>query len=135
VSVKHENFKTCDQSGFCKRNRAYADSAHSTSNFQSPYQLDATSIKFDHGVLTGTVLKTLADSEQVRLPLTVAFFESGVARVTVDEEKRQKGEIELRHGSKARKERFNEAEKWAVVGGTKLSAGSGEGDDQDRVRA
>lgn len=38
-------------------------------------------------------------------------------RVTIDEEKRQKGEIELRHGSQARKERYNEAGDWAIVGG------------------
>lgn len=96
----------------------------STSNFQSPYALDDASVKFDKGILTGTVLKTLSTNEKVRLPLTVAFYESGVARVTVDEEKRQKGEIELRHGSKARKERYNEAQKWAIVGGTKISSGA-----------
>jgi alpha 1,3-glucosidase len=124
VSVKKENFKTCDQSGFCKRNRAYADTASSTSNFQSPYKLDSTSLTIEKGVLTGIVLKALSPTENVRLPLTVAFLESGVARVTMDEEKRQKGEIELRHGSKARKERYNEAEKWAIVGGTKVSTGA-----------
>ena len=124
MSVKKENFKTCDQSGFCKRNRAYADTASTTSNFQSPYKLDSTSVKLEKGVLTATVLKSLSPSENVRLPLTVSFLESGVARVTMDEEKRQKGEIELRHGSKARKERYNEAEKWAIVGGTKVSNGA-----------
>jgi alpha 1,3-glucosidase len=66
--------------------------------------------------LTGVVLKTLKDGEQVRLPVTVSFLETGVARVTVDEERRLKGDITLRHDSKARKERYNEAEKWAVVG-------------------
>lgn len=44
-----------------------------------------------------------------------------MARVTVDEEKRQKGEIELRHGSSVRKERYNEAEKWVIVGGLNVS--------------
>ncbi|OQO15224.1 hypothetical protein B0A48_00607 [Cryoendolithus antarcticus] len=124
VSVKKENFKTCDQSGFCKRNRAYADTVTSTSGFKSPYTLEPASVKFDHGVLSGTVIKSLADGATVRLPLTVALFDSGVARVTLDEEKRKKGEIDLRHGSKARKERYNEAEKWAIVGGTKLSSGA-----------
>ena len=102
--VKHSNFKTCDQSGFCKRNRAYADAAKSASKWQSPYRLDAASIKFNKGILTGTVLKKLEKTkEDVRLPLKITLHESGTARVTIDEERRQKGDIELRHGSKARK--------------------------------
>ncbi|KAH0028318.1 putative alpha glucosidase II, alpha subunit, partial [Aureobasidium melanogenum] len=133
VSVKHENFKTCDQSGFCKRNRAYADSAASlSSSWASPYVLDSASITFSNGQLSGTILKTITTSDQaVRLPVTISFFESGTARITVDEEKRQKGDIELRHGSKARKERYNEAEKWAIVGGTKLSSGAATSKDAE----
>ncbi|KAK1058041.1 glucosidase II [Friedmanniomyces endolithicus] len=123
VTVKHENFKTCDQSGFCKRNRAYADTALSTSSWSSPYTLEASSVRFDKGVLTGVVTKKVGD-ETIRLPLTVSFYESGTARVTIDEEKRRKGEIELRHNSEARKERYNEAEQWAIVGGTVLSKGA-----------
>lgn len=41
--------------------------------------------------------------------------------MTVDEERRQKGDIELRHGSQARKERYNEASKWALVGRVNLN--------------
>lgn len=121
--MKHENFKTCEQSGFCKRNRAYADSITSSgSSWTSPYQLDATSITFANGQLHGTILKSLgAGGDSVRLPLTITFLQSGTARVTIDEEKRQKGEIELRHNSVARKERYNEAQKWAVVGGLDVS--------------
>lgn len=37
---------------------------------------------------------------------------------------RQKGEIELRHNSKARKERYNEAAKWAIIGGLTPSSGA-----------
>ena len=131
--VKHENFKTCDQSGFCRRNRAYADTALSTSNWEAPYKLDRGSIKFDNGIMTGTVYKKIANTEEsVRLPLTVSFYESGVARVTIDEEKRRKGQIELRHDSKIRKERYNEAEKWAIIGGTKLSAGAAIDKDSEK---
>jgi len=73
---------------------------------------------FKDGQFQATILKTINDKgETIRLPLTVSFLESGTARVTVDEEKRQKGEIELRHDSKARKERYNEAEQWVIVGG------------------
>lgn len=58
------------------------------------------------------------------MPLTITFLESGVARVKLDEAKRQKGDIDLRHESKARKERYNEAGNWALVGGLKPSAGA-----------
>ncbi|EKG19090.1 Glycoside hydrolase family 31 [Macrophomina phaseolina MS6] len=125
ASVKHENFKTCSQSGFCKRNRAFADNAQELSSaWQSPYTLDPASIAFNQGQLSATVLKKVNDNDQVRLPLTLTFLESGTARFTLDEEKRQKGDIELRHDSKARKERYNEAEKWAIVGGLDVSTGA-----------
>lgn len=125
ASVKHENFKTCNQSGFCKRNRAFADTAQQlSSSWQSPYKLDPASITFNKGQLSATVLKKINDNDEVRLPLTVTFLESGTARFTLDEEKRQKGDIELRHDSKARKQRYNEAEKWAIVGGLDVSTGA-----------
>ncbi|KAF4555232.1 putative glycosyl hydrolases family 31 protein 3 [Elsinoe fawcettii] len=123
-AVKKDNFKTCDQSGFCKRNRAYADTALGTSSWSAPYALDSSSLSFSKGKLTGTILKTLKTSEQVKLPITITFLESGTARVTVDEEKRQKGEITLRHDSKARKERYNEAASWALVGDPEVSKGA-----------
>lgn len=116
-AVKRENFKTCDQSGFCKRNRAIADAAASSNPAgTSAYRLDSSSIEHFDGHIRATILKTVANSDTVRLPFNVTFYESGVARVTVDEEKRRNGEIELRHGSKARKERYNEADAWALVG-------------------
>ncbi|EME82171.1 glycoside hydrolase family 31 protein [Pseudocercospora fijiensis CIRAD86] len=124
--VKHQDFKTCDQSGFCKRNRLYADTATSNSNWESPYTLDRSTIKFSQGILTGVVYKKIINSdESVRLPVTISFYESGVARVTIDEERRQQGKIELRHDRKdIQKQRCNEAEKWAIVGGTTVSTGA-----------
>ena len=124
VMVKHENFKTCDQSGFCKRNRQFADAANSAS-WKSPYELDPRSLTFQDGQLSGVLRKTIEKSgEQVNLPVTISFLQSGTARLTLDEEKRRKGDIELRHNSKARKERYNEASKWAIVGGLVPSAGA-----------
>lgn len=123
--MKHENFKKCDQSGFCKRNRQFADDATSSASWTSPYALDPASITFKDGQLSATVLKTLkAGEDKVKLPLTVTFLDSGVARVTLDEEKRKNGDIELRGDSKARKERYNESEKWTIVGGLKVSDGA-----------
>jgi alpha 1,3-glucosidase len=121
--VKHENFKTCDQSGFCKRNRQYADKATGLgSQWEAPYRITPESLTWKNGQLEGTSLKTInPQGETASLPITISFLESGSARVTIDEEKRQKGEIELRHDSKARKERYNEAQSWAIVGGLDIS--------------
>ncbi|KAL2157576.1 hypothetical protein VTH06DRAFT_5954 [Thermothelomyces fergusii] len=124
VAVKEHDFKKCHQSGFCKRNREFADHALATGSWVSPYNVAPDSGSFKDGQYQAVILKTTNSGETVRLPITVSFHESGTARVTVDEEKRQKGEIELRHGSKARKERYNEAEKWAIVGGITLDKGA-----------
>lgn len=119
--VKEHDFKKCHQSGFCKRNRAYADNAAEANSWESPYKILPDSTLFKDGQLQAVILKTINEKgETVRLPITVSFLQSGTARVTVDEEKRKKGEIELRHDSPVRKERYNEAEKWVIVGGTAL---------------
>ncbi|KAK3325593.1 glycosyl hydrolases family 31-domain-containing protein [Apodospora peruviana] len=121
VSVKEHDFKKCDQSGFCKRNRAFADHALGSGHWQSPYNILPETKSFKDGQFHATILKTINNNgDAVKLPLTISFLESGTARVTVDEEKRQKKEIELRHDSKARKERYNEAEQWVIVGGLAL---------------
>jgi alpha 1,3-glucosidase len=120
--VKHENFKKCAQSGFCKRNRALADDVSAKgSSWSSPYEIDPTDIHFEDGQLQGTILKTISPTQKVKLPLLISFLESGVARVIVDEEKRMNGDIEIRHGSQARKERYNDAQTWALVGGLDVS--------------
>jgi alpha 1,3-glucosidase len=121
VAVKEHDWKKCHQSGFCARNRAFADHALAATSWESPYNILADAGSFKDGQYQGVILKTINDAgETVRLPITISFLKSGTARVTVDEEKRQKGEIELRHDSKARKERYNEAEKWVIVGGLAL---------------
>lgn len=122
--MKTENFKTCSQSGFCARNRAFAHKATRLgAGWSSPYALDPSSVSLKDGALTGTVLKTVdtATGVTVKLPLTITFLESGAARVVLDEEKRKTRDIELRHGSKVRKERYNEAADWTIVGGLETS--------------
>ncbi|OAQ65065.1 alpha glucosidase II [Pochonia chlamydosporia 170] len=120
-SVKEHDFKKCDQSGFCKRNRAFADdaAAHRTT-WSSPYDVIPESASLKDGQWQAVILKTINNGERARFPITVSLLKSGVARISIDEEKRQKKEIELRHNSKARKERYSEAEDWVIVGGLEL---------------
>ncbi|KAM0332416.1 hypothetical protein ACHAQA_002696 [Verticillium albo-atrum] len=122
ASVRENDFKKCHQSGFCKRNRNYANAASSQgSAWESPYWIVPDTVSLKDGQLSAVILKTINDQRAtVNLPVTVSFLESGTARVTIDEEKRQEKDIELRHGSKARKERYNEAEKLTIVGGLTL---------------
>lgn len=121
MSVKEHDFKKCDQSGFCKRNRAYADDVSAQSSiWTSPYDIIPESASFKDGQWQAVIIKTINNGERVRFPVTISLLKSGVARVSVDEEKRQKKEIELRHNSKARKERYNEAQDWVIVGGLDL---------------
>lgn len=135
VAVKEHDFKKCDQSGFCKRNRAYADNAYSSPSWSSPYNVVDDSISFKDGQLHAIALKTVnANGDTERFPLTISFHKSGTARVTVDEEKRRNKEIALRHDSQARQERYNEADQWVVVGGIEFDKEAAlTGQDKKRV--
>jgi alpha 1,3-glucosidase len=135
VMVKHENFKTCNQSGFCKRNRAYADGAKELgTSWRSPYRIDSQTLTVKDGQVMGTILKDVDGSkDSVELPLIISFLQSGGVRVEVDETKRQLGQFDLRHASQARKERYNEAAKWSIVGGLGLSSNRASVLDSDRT--
>ncbi|CEF87825.1 hypothetical protein SNK03_012001 [Fusarium graminearum] len=121
-AVKENDFKKCNQSGFCKRNRAYADDAVAKgSSWKAPYEILADSTSFEDGKLEAMVVKTInANGDTVRLPLTISFLKSGAARVTMDEEKRRNKDVVLRDDSPVRKERYNEADKWVLVAGLDL---------------
>lgn len=120
--MKEHDFKKCKQSGFCNRNRAYADNAAAQgSGWKSPYEVIVDSTSLNNGRLQAIISKTInIKGETVRLPLTIAFLQSGTARVTIDEEKRANKDIVLRDNSAARKERYNEADDWVLVGGLEL---------------
>lgn len=122
ASVKEHDFKKCHQSGFCKRNRAFADNvAAQSSTWSSPYRIIADSLVLKDGQLQAVIVKTIDDDgETARFPVVISFLASGAARVTIDEEKRRNKDITLRHGSNARKERYDEAGNWVIVGGTEL---------------
>ena len=81
------------------------------------YNIDLESTSFANGQFRANLLKTVADGTTVQLPLNVTFLKSGLARVALEEERRRLSDIELRHGSKARKERYNESPAWDLVGG------------------
>ncbi|KAH8664191.1 alpha glucosidase-like protein [Xylariales sp. PMI_506] len=124
VMVKENDFKKCHQSGFCKRNRAYADHAIAqASSWLAPYKIFSETASFKDGQFHATISKTIDEQgTTVELPITVSFQKSGTARVTVDEEVRRTKNIELRHDSKVRKERYNELDNLVIVGGLTLDS-------------
>jgi alpha 1,3-glucosidase len=97
LAVKRHDFKTCDQSGFCKRNRALADrAAEAGSSWQSPYELKNAS--FSSGRLSAAVSNALFP--QIQYSFEVRFQEDGNARIVMDE-------------VNGLRQRYNEASKWA----------------------
>ncbi|KAJ3286070.1 hypothetical protein HK104_009189 [Borealophlyctis nickersoniae] len=82
--VKQADFKKCDQSGFCRRQRAYADLADMTPQFVSPYVLVSDSLKVDGK--GGLVTADLINSENgVSFAFSVNLLELNTARVQIKE--------------------------------------------------
>ena len=75
-----------------------------------------------NGILTGTILKTVKKGvEQIELPLAIRFLKSGIARVTIDEKRRQNGDIVLPEGKDhIRKERYADVADTVLIGGRQL---------------
>ncbi|KAI8997781.1 glycosyl hydrolases family 31-domain-containing protein [Pilobolus umbonatus] len=77
--MKMEDFKTCSQSGFCRRNRAYADEASLAS---SPYILLQDSVVLAKSRLYADIKNTETD---IILTLDLSILKDNTARVRVNE--------------------------------------------------
>lgn len=96
-AVKRHDFKTCSQSGFCRRNRALADRAGEQQSFTSPYSLEQPSFAAStfHAAISNALFPSIHFSLEVR------FQKDGVARILMDE-------------VDGLRQRYNEAGMWAV---------------------
>lgn len=86
LGVKHHDFKTCSQSGFCRRGRAIAQRAQDAgSNWTSPYSVDTTNLRIspDRSKITVPVKSSI--HPDVKFQLSVVVHEDGVARLRMDE--------------------------------------------------
>jgi alpha 1,3-glucosidase len=81
-AVKKEDFKTCSQSSFCKRNRALADSAAADAQWTSPYTLVKDSIRFSNNFMTADIHNT--DTNNV-LVMELQVLSDNTVRVRMDE--------------------------------------------------
>ena len=103
LAFKRDSFKTCDQSGFCRRGRALSARATAAGeSWQSPYYIDPSSILRDptDAFFTATVKSTVYP--HVKFTLKVRAHEDGVVRVTMDE-------------LTSLRKHYNEAASWALV--------------------
>ncbi|KDN37171.1 hypothetical protein RSAG8_10303, partial [Rhizoctonia solani AG-8 WAC10335] len=84
--VKHHDFKSCSQSGFCRRGRAIAKRAEDAgANWASPYTIDTTNLRIspDRSKITMPVNSSI--HPDVKFQLSVVVHEDGTARVRMDE--------------------------------------------------
>ncbi|KAF9921442.1 hypothetical protein FBU30_008498 [Linnemannia zychae] len=87
-AVKREDFKTCSQSGFCARNRAYADIAKENPHWTSPYQLNPSSLRLQNGILTGDLISIKEDqqpSAKPALAFELHLLDTDAARIRINE--------------------------------------------------
>ncbi|KAM0750382.1 hypothetical protein T439DRAFT_326351 [Meredithblackwellia eburnea MCA 4105] len=99
-AVKRHDFKTCQQSGFCARNRALADRASQhVASWKSPYSLDSPAFNPADNHFTAHVSNQLFPG--IHFSLQISFQKDGVARIKMDE-------------VAGLRQRYNEAANWAV---------------------
>jgi alpha 1,3-glucosidase len=103
LAFKAGDFKTCSQSGFCRRGRALAARAKdNVASWRSPYSVDAKSISLASGKASLTAAVKSGLYPEINFSLEVHVHEDGVVRVRMDEV----GGL---------RKRYDEASKWALA--------------------
>lgn len=77
TAMKFDDFKTCSQSGFCRRNRAYADQVTT-----SPYQLVPNSIQTNNDHVYAEIINK---ETRVMMTMDVYVLQDNTARVRINE--------------------------------------------------
>ncbi|KAG9312217.1 glycosyl hydrolases family 31-domain-containing protein [Chiua virens] len=109
LAFKRESFKTCDQSGFCRRGRALSARAHTAGEpWQSPYYIDPSSILRDPTDAFFTAIVKSTVYPDIKFSLEVRAHDDGVIRVRMDEVARLR-------------KHYDEAASWALVRDPPLS--------------
>lgn len=117
-AVKSFLFKTCESSGFCHRNRAFASNIrHAGSSYEPKYAIDASSVQLDgiggKLVVSGTILKKLPNGLGTRLlPFQLSLIDGNNVRLQVDEERE---DAHLPESLLVEHRRYNETPNWAFA--------------------
>ncbi|GBB86982.1 hypothetical protein RclHR1_13430006 [Rhizophagus clarus] len=80
-AMKPQDFRTCAQTSFCRRNRAYADKAISNS-FVSPYNVVKDTINIENGIISGELINT---ENKVSFVFQVHLLMNNIARIKINE--------------------------------------------------
>ncbi|KAF4620385.1 hypothetical protein D9613_000962 [Agrocybe pediades] len=103
LAFKAHDFKTCSQSGFCRRGRALSARAkEAKSSWVSPYSVEPSSVSIsaNQAVFSAAVKSSLYP--EINFGLEVRIHDDGVARVRMDEV----GGL---------RKRYDEAASWALI--------------------
>lgn len=120
LAVKHEDFKTCSQSSFCRRLRSIGSrQAEAPQTFTSPYSLGepVASSKADEASWTWPLRSSLYPEISFELKVDVLAQGDGIVRIRADE-----------LGSKTPWKRYDETAKWVLLDAEPpLAAAAGSG--------
>jgi alpha 1,3-glucosidase len=103
LAFKASDFKTCSQSGFCRRGRDLAARAHeSGTSWNSPYSIEPSSLSLapHQAAFTADVKSSIYPS--VKFSLDVRIHEDGAVRIRMDE-------------VDGLRKRYDQAAQWALV--------------------
>ncbi|KII95544.1 glycoside hydrolase family 31 protein [Plicaturopsis crispa FD-325 SS-3] len=107
-AFKSGDFKTCSQSGFCRRGRALAQRAVENPTWKSPYTVDAASIAVASNQASFTAAVKSSVYPDVKFGLELRVHEDGVVRVRMDE-------------VDGLRKRYDEAASWALIAEPRIS--------------
>src|SRR6266480_3502493 len=99
TAVKHSDFKTCANTSFCRRNRAYGDKISANQSL-SPYVVLKETLRInDNGILSGDLFN---HDNKKYFVFELHFLLNNVARLRIDEKSQLKS-------------RYDEDKIWALV--------------------
>ena len=107
LGVKHEDFKLCEQSSFCRRLRSIGEKQLASSSFTSPYTVgppSTTADTIDHASWSFPISSSLYPEVSFELRVDILEKGDGIARIRMDE-----------INSKSGFRRYNETARWALV--------------------
>ena len=103
LAVKSQDFKTCSQSGFCRRGRALSARAkEAKSSWKSPYSIDSSSVAISHDQASVKAAVKSSLYPDIKFELEVRVHNDGVVRVRMDE-------------VDGLRKRYDEAASWALI--------------------
>ncbi|KAF8589491.1 glycoside hydrolase family 31 protein [Ramaria rubella] len=106
LAVKSQDFKTCSDTGFCRRGRALASRSNDAgSSWKSPYSVEPESIVTDTGAFVASVKSALYP--EIKFSLQVRVHDDNVVRILMDE-------------VDGLRKRYDEAAAWTLVGEPEL---------------